>query len=121
MSMPAVAQAVLICVALCVGWGRATPARSVEIEQGVLQCTIKGADLLVRDAAAIDGGIYIQKRRGWGWSPKVGQAEGVLVVHPVSPERPAQIVYDLKGETDLDKVLTIVARGSDFGPGVADH
>jgi hypothetical protein len=88
------------------------------LESWATQSVIVSRDILDQDARAVAGGISLKKHKKWGWSPKVESAEGVLIVHPVSEERPAVIKYKISPLQDKSKKLVISARGSDVEPGV---
>lgn len=110
-----------ICVSLMLM--RGVPAYAVQqfaMEMWVGQCEIKTLDLYIPHAADVNGGVTVQKHGRWGWSPRVGSAKGVLVVHPVARDEPAEIEFTPKGGIGSYRVLRIVARGADDsnGPGV---
>lgn len=105
--------------------GASTLSRAADafsLEPWVNNCTIVSADLLGRDARAVAGGISMQKHGNWGWSPRLQSAEGVLVVHPVSKSKPAEIKFRIPApRLGAAKYTQIVlkARGSDYQPGVS--
>jgi hypothetical protein len=98
----------------------ATESQSAEIdilEPWVDQCTINSA--LNQDTAIkVDNGIVLEKTGKLTWSPQVEGAEGVLVVHPLSPTIPATIHFKFSTVEARGKTFVFKSRGSDFEPGV---
>jgi len=90
------------------------------VENWTKNCDIKTAKMLERDAAAVGGGIIVDRQGKWLWAPRVNEKEGVMIVHPLGPRKPAEVTFAFVGNaTDRSKKIVIVARGSEKVPGVA--
>ena len=116
--------AVQICVSLMLMRGVTANAKEMFVaEPWVKQCKIQTGEIWSTEAADVAGGIKVQKLGNGGhgaWAPEMGPAKGVLVIHPMASDKPAEIEFNLKGALDPSKLLRIVARGADAskGPGV---
>ncbi len=109
-------------VLLLTGTDRALSDDGAGLEPWAQQCTIKqdeGRYFIEADARALAGGIKLLRIKKLPWSPLVDGAPGVLVLHPVSPEKPARITYRFSALEARGKGFFFKARGSNIEPGVS--
>ena len=89
------------------------------LESWIKECKISSADIDPLGASSVADGITIEKHGKWGWSAKVEAAEGVLVIHPLAKDKPAEIKFKISPLEDKSKKIVILARGSNHKPGVS--
>jgi len=92
-----------------------------DLESWITKCAIVTGDapFIDVDARAVAGGVSMDRHGKWGWCSSVQNAQGVLVVCPLAPNKPAEIRFRISPLESKDKKLVIMARGSEVEPGVS--
>ena len=71
------------------------------------------------DAANVAGGIKIERLdKKLPWVKSMEDHTGVVILHPLSQQKPALVTYTPKWLFNKGDILRIVCRGSDTQPGV---
>ena len=91
----------------------------VQMEGWVKSCSIKSGGINFSHAADVAGGIVVDPVKKYGWARKMGDATGVLVVHPISKKKPAVIKFTPDFPARPSQKVKIVIRASDRKLGVS--
>ena len=88
----------------------------VPLEEWVKRSVVDSAKMIEENCIHIERDSEVNLVNGLHWMPKLQGFNGILVIHPFSPKRPALVEYPISAG-EVGKYIKIIARGSDHEPG----